>query len=177
MEELPNSQHVLCAWVCGREATDMELCSDEEVVETMTMVLRRFTGDPTLPYPSNILRSKWCMDQRFAGAYSYMGMDSTVGHQCDLASPLPGTANFRLRKLVYVANRSIVLNPTYRGLVYGFQFMKINEHRILMITVWCRACWTFVDSIYREIAFSPGFNFKKSTVNIRQLLTIGVSKA
>lgn len=90
MEELSNSQHVLCAWVCGREAMDMELCSDEQVVESMTRVLRQFTGDPTLPYPANILRSKWCMDQYFAGAYSYMAMDSTVGHQCDLASPLPG---------------------------------------------------------------------------------------
>lgn len=94
MEELSNSQHVLCAWVCGREATDMELCCDEEVVESMTMVLRRFTGDPTLPYPSNILKSKWSMDQYFAGAYSYMAMDSTVGHQCDLANPLPGITNF-----------------------------------------------------------------------------------
>jgi len=90
VEELPNSQHVLCAWVCGREAMDMELCPDEEVVESMTTILRRFTGDSTLPYPANILRSKWCMDQYFAGAYSYMAIDSTVGHQCDLANPLPG---------------------------------------------------------------------------------------
>lgn len=90
MEELSTSQHVLCAWVCGREAADMELCSDEEVVESITRVLRQFTGDPTLPYPANLLRSKWCMDQYFAGSCSYMGMDSTVGHQCDLASPLPG---------------------------------------------------------------------------------------
>jgi len=94
VEELANSQHVLCAWVCGREAMDMELCSDEEVVESITRVLRQFTGDPTLPYPINILRSKWCMDQYFAGAYSYMAMDSNVGHQCDLASPLPGRAKF-----------------------------------------------------------------------------------
>ena len=68
----------------------MELCSDEEVVESITRVLRQFTGDPTLPYPANLLRSKWCMDQYFSGSYSYMGLESTVGHQCDLASPLPG---------------------------------------------------------------------------------------
>lgn len=90
VEELAGSQHVLCAWVSGREAADMELCSDEEVVDSMTRLLRKFTGDPTLPYPTNLLRSKWCMDQYFAGSYSYMAMDSTVGHQCDLASPLPG---------------------------------------------------------------------------------------
>lgn len=91
VEELSTSQHVLCAWICGREAADMELCSDEEVVESITRVLRQFTGDPTLPYPANLLRSKWCMDQYFSGSYSYMGLESTVGHQCDLASPLPGT--------------------------------------------------------------------------------------
>lgn len=96
IEELPNSQHVLCAWVCGREAANMELCSDEEVVESLTRVLRQFTGDPTLPYPTNLLRTKWCMDQYFAGAYSYMAMDSTVGHQCDLASPLPGISQIFL---------------------------------------------------------------------------------
>lgn len=90
VEELPNSHHVLCAWVCGREAMDMELCSDVEVVESLTRVLRQFTGDLTLPYPANILRSKWSLDQYFAGAYSYMAIDSTVGHQCDLANPLPG---------------------------------------------------------------------------------------
>lgn len=90
VEELSTSQHVLCAWICGREAADMELCSDEEVVESITRVLRQFTGDPTLPYPANLLRSKWCMDQYFSGSYSYMGLESTVGHQCDLASPLPG---------------------------------------------------------------------------------------
>lgn len=94
VEELLNSQHVLCTWVCGREAMDMELCSDEEIVESMTTLLRRFTGDSTLPYPANILRTKWCSDQYFAGAYSYIAMDSTIGHQCDLASPLPGISKF-----------------------------------------------------------------------------------
>lgn len=100
VEELAGSQHVLCAWVCGREAADMELCSDEEVVDSMTRVLRQFTGDPTLPYPTNLLRSKWCMDQYFAGSYSYMAMDSTVGHQCDLASPLPGKFFDRLSSYI-----------------------------------------------------------------------------
>lgn len=99
MDELPNSQHVLCAWVSGQEAWDMELCSDEEVMESMTTLLRQFTGDPTLPYPANILRSKWSTDQYFAGAYSYMAMGSTVGHQCDLAAPLPGISVFLVLRL------------------------------------------------------------------------------
>lgn len=111
MEELSTSQHVLCAWICGREAADMELCSDEEVVESITRVLRQFTGDPTLPYPANLLRSKWCMDQYFSGSYSYMGLESTVGHQCDLASPLPGTC-FLLSFLSLSLTNNIIIKTS-----------------------------------------------------------------
>lgn len=90
---------MLCAWICGREAAEMELCSDEEIVDSITRLLRQFTGDPTLPYPANILRSKWCSDQYFAGSYSYMAMNSTVNNQCHLATPIPGTPYFPLKFL------------------------------------------------------------------------------
>lgn len=39
------------------------------------------------------------MDPHFAGAYSYMAMDSTVGHQCDLSNPLPGKKSMKSRKI------------------------------------------------------------------------------
>ncbi|RLU17070.1 hypothetical protein DMN91_011139 [Ooceraea biroi] len=132
VEELANSQHVLCAWVCGREAMDMELCSDEEVVESITRVLRQFTGDPTLPYPANILRSKWCMDQYFAGAYSYMAMDSTVGHQCDLASPLPGSCEPTPPILLFAGEATI---PGHYSTVHGARLSGIREaERIIQLT-------------------------------------------
>ncbi|XP_017787630.1 PREDICTED: spermine oxidase-like [Habropoda laboriosa] len=132
VEELSTSQHVLCACVCGREAADMELCSDEEVVESITRVLRQFTGDPTLPYPANLLRSKWCMDQYFAGAYSYMGMDSTVGHQCDLASPLPGTCEPIPPILLFAGEATI---PGHYSTVHGARLSGIREaERIIQLT-------------------------------------------
>ncbi|CAL7951393.1 unnamed protein product [Xylocopa violacea] len=132
VEELSTSQHVLCAWVCGREAADMELCSDEEVVESITRVLRQFTGDPTLPYPANLLRSKWCMDQYFAGSYSYMGMDSTVGHQCDLASPLPGTCEPIPPILLFAGEATI---PGHYSTVHGARLSGIREaERIIQLT-------------------------------------------
>ncbi|XP_020277702.1 peroxisomal N(1)-acetyl-spermine/spermidine oxidase-like [Pseudomyrmex gracilis] len=132
VEELPNSQHVLCAWVCGREAADMEFCSDEEVVESLTTILRRFTGDPTLPYPANVLRSKWCMDQYFAGAYSYMAMDSTVGHQCDLANPLPGTCESMPPILLFAGEATI---PGHYSTVHGARLSGIREaERIIRLT-------------------------------------------
>ncbi|XP_018044767.1 PREDICTED: spermine oxidase [Atta colombica] len=132
VEELPNSQHVLCAWVCGREAMDMELCPDEEVVESMTTVLRRFTGDSTLPYPANILRSKWCMDQYFAGAYSYMAIDSTVGHQCDLANPLPDSREAISPILLFAGEATV---PGHYSTVHGARLSGIREaERIIQLT-------------------------------------------
>ncbi|XP_011314302.1 peroxisomal N(1)-acetyl-spermine/spermidine oxidase [Fopius arisanus] len=132
IEELPGSQHVLCALVSGREAAEMELCSDEEVVESITRTLRQFTGDPTLPYPSNILRSKWCMDPHFAGAYSYMAMDSTVGHQCDLSNPLPGSCEPIAPILLFAGEATI---PGHYSTVHGARLSGIREaERIIQLT-------------------------------------------
>ncbi|XP_070158216.1 peroxisomal N(1)-acetyl-spermine/spermidine oxidase [Polyergus mexicanus] len=132
VDELPNSQHVLCACVCGREAMDMELCSDEEVVESMTTVLRQFTGDPTLPYPANILRTKWCMDRYFAGAYSYMAMDSTIGHQCDLANPLPDSCETVPPILLFAGEAT---TPGHYSTVHGARLSGIREaERIIQLT-------------------------------------------
>lgn len=90
VEEVEGSKQVLCAYISGPEACQMELASDEEVAAGITSLLRQFTGDSTLPYPVTILRSKWATDPYFCGSFSYMAMDSTVGHQCDLSAPLPG---------------------------------------------------------------------------------------
>lgn len=90
VEEVEGSKHVLCAFISGPEAAQMELASDEEVAEGVTTLLRQFTGDSTLPYPTTILRSKWATDPYFCGSFSYMAVNSTVGHQCDLSCPIPG---------------------------------------------------------------------------------------
>lgn len=90
IEEVEGSKHVLCAYVSGPEAQQMEKASDEEVAEGVTRILRQFTGDASLPFPCTILRSKWACDPYFLGSYSYLGLNSSVGHQCDLSCPLPG---------------------------------------------------------------------------------------
>lgn len=90
IEEVEGSKHVLACHVAGEQAAEMERASDEEVAAGVTRVLRQFTGDGSLPYPSTVLRSRWASDPYFCGSYSYMGLKSTVGHQCDLSSPLPG---------------------------------------------------------------------------------------
>lgn len=91
ISEVQGSKHVLCAYVAGPEAVVMEHLSDEQVAEHVTKTLRQFTGDSTLPYPNTLLRTKWTSDPYFCGAFSYMNMESTVGHFCDLSCPVPGT--------------------------------------------------------------------------------------
>ncbi|KAL2723734.1 peroxisomal N(1)-acetyl-spermine/spermidine oxidase-like isoform X1 [Vespula maculifrons] len=132
IEELPCSQHVLCAWICGREAAEMELCSDEEIVDSITRLLRQFTGDPTLPYPANILRSKWCSDQYFAGSYSYMAMNSTVNNQCHLATPIPGTCE-PVPPILFFAGEATI--PGHYSTVHGARLSGIREaERIIQLT-------------------------------------------
>ncbi|KAJ4443562.1 hypothetical protein ANN_05235 [Periplaneta americana] len=131
-EEMVGSQHVLCAWVAGQEAEFMENCSDEEIASSMTRILRRFTGDPSLPYPNNVLRSKWCTDPYFRGAYSYMGIESSVRHQRDLEAPFPSPSESNIPKLFFAGEAT---SPTHYSTVHGARFTGIREaERILDLT-------------------------------------------
>ncbi|XP_069691766.1 peroxisomal N(1)-acetyl-spermine/spermidine oxidase-like [Periplaneta americana] len=132
IEEMPGSQHVLCAWVAGPEAATMESCSDDEVANSVSLVLRQFTGDPSLPYPSNVLRSKWCTDPYFCGAYSYMGLQSTVPYQCELATPVPGVCDPNPPVLLFAGEAT---SPGQHSTAHGARLSGIREaERILQLT-------------------------------------------
>lgn len=36
--------HVLCGWIAGHEAEYMETVSEQEVIQAITQLVRRFTG-------------------------------------------------------------------------------------------------------------------------------------
>ncbi|KAM5271873.1 peroxisomal N(1)-acetyl-spermine/spermidine oxidase [Ctenodactylus gundi] len=83
------SGHVLCGFIAGQESEFMETLSDEEVLLSLTQVLRRMTGNPQLPAPRNVLRSRWHSAPYTRGSYSYVAVGST-GNDIDLlAQPLP----------------------------------------------------------------------------------------
>lgn len=131
-EEVEGSKHVLCAYVAGPEAAQMELASDEEVVDGVTKVLRQFTGDSTLPYPCTMLRSKWVTDPYFNGAYSYIAMNSHVGHQCELASPLPGPCESEPPVLLFAGEATCV---GHYSTVHGARLSGVREaERIIQLT-------------------------------------------
>lgn len=124
VEEMSDSQHVMCAWVQGQEAAEVERCSDEEVAQSVTRVLRQFTGDCKLPCPVKVLRSRWCSDPYFCGAYSYMGIESEVGHQQELGAPVPGTCDPIAPILLFAGEATC---PGHYSTVHGARLSGIRE--------------------------------------------------
>ncbi|KAJ8939241.1 hypothetical protein NQ318_015199 [Aromia moschata] len=132
VEEVEGSKHVLCAFISGPEAVVMEHASDEEVAEGVTKVLRQFTGDASLPYPSTVLRSKWASDPYFCGSYSYMNMQSNIGHQCDLSCPVPGSCDPVPPILLFAGEATCA---GHHSTVHGARLSGIREaERILQLT-------------------------------------------
>ncbi|KAM6203867.1 peroxisomal N(1)-acetyl-spermine/spermidine oxidase isoform 3-T3 [Sarcoramphus papa] len=81
--------HVLCGFIAGKESEYMETLSDAEVLGTMTRVLRTLTGNPQLPAPRSVLRSRWHSAPYTRGSYSYVAVGSSGDDIDVLAQPLP----------------------------------------------------------------------------------------
>ncbi|XP_067876743.1 peroxisomal N(1)-acetyl-spermine/spermidine oxidase isoform X2 [Heterodontus francisci] len=84
--------HVILAVLAGQEANFMESLSDSEVKNCLTQVIRRFTGNPLIPLPKNIVRSKWHSDRYNKGSYSYTAVGSSGDDIDVIAQPLPLTS-------------------------------------------------------------------------------------
>lgn len=132
IDEMPGSKHVLCAWISGQEAAVMESLADNDVAEGLTHILRQFTGNPCLPYPQMMLRSRWASDPHFCGAYSYMGCCSCVSHQCELGTPVPGPCDPQPPILLFAGEATV---PGYFATVHGARLSGIREaERIILLT-------------------------------------------
>ncbi|KAE8741122.1 hypothetical protein FOCC_FOCC013380 [Frankliniella occidentalis] len=133
LEEVPGSRAVMCVWVAGEEARCAEQESDDAVAEAVTRTLRRFTGDPSLPYPDCLLRSRWSSDPFFQGAVSYLGVESSVGQQCDLSAPLPSTCAETPRPTLLFAGEATC--PGHFATVHGARLSGLREaERVLALT-------------------------------------------
>lgn len=130
--EVPGSKHVLTARISGPEAVVMEQATDEEVVDKITKLMRQFTGDPCIPYPNAILRSKWSSDPYFCGSYAYLNKDSSVGHMCDLSCPLPGNCDSVPPILLFAGEAT---SAGYHSTVNGALLSGVREaERIIDLT-------------------------------------------
>ncbi|MBN3294925.1 PAOX oxidase, partial [Amia calva] len=80
--------HVLCGWIAGHESEYMEFLSEAEVKDSITQVIRRFTGNATIT-PKRIMRSAWYHDPYTCGSYTYVAVGCS-GFDIDIiAEPLP----------------------------------------------------------------------------------------
>ncbi|MBN3312268.1 PAOX oxidase, partial [Atractosteus spatula] len=80
--------HLLCGWIAGEESEYMETLSEEEVKQSITQVIRRFTGNPVIT-PKRILRSQWHLDPYTCGSYSYVAVGCSASDIDSIAEPLP----------------------------------------------------------------------------------------
>ncbi|XP_064173044.1 peroxisomal N(1)-acetyl-spermine/spermidine oxidase-like [Anguilla rostrata] len=80
--------HLLCGWISGHESEHMESLSEAEVEKSVTQVIRRFTGNPTIS-PKRIMRSQWYHDPYTCGSYSYLATGCSGFDIDTLAEPLP----------------------------------------------------------------------------------------
>ncbi|XP_043269280.1 spermine oxidase isoform X3 [Venturia canescens] len=66
---------ILCGWLVGQSARDMELLPEESVKNDVYELLEKFLGKTyNIPRPDHIVRTKWYSDRHFRGCYSYRSM-------------------------------------------------------------------------------------------------------
>eukprot|EP00071_Canis_lupus_P038826 XP_022272383.1 peroxisomal N(1)-acetyl-spermine/spermidine oxidase-like isoform X1 [Canis lupus familiaris] len=101
----------------------METLTDEEVLLSLTQVLRRVTGNARLPAPRSVLRSRWHSAPYTRGSYSYVAVGST-GEDIDrLARPLPEDG----------AEAQALWTPVLRGRCASSSCVHLRENLRLQI--------------------------------------------
>ncbi|OXB75324.1 UNVERIFIED_CONTAM: hypothetical protein H355_008630 [Colinus virginianus] len=123
--------HVLCGFIAGKESEYMETLSDGEVLSTMTHVLRTLTGNPHLPTPRSMLRSRWHSAPYIRGSYSYVAVGSSGEDIDTLAQPLPeDTSDPRPLQVLFAgeATHRSFYSTTHGALLSGWrEAERLNE--------------------------------------------------
>jgi len=65
-----NQPNVLCGWICGEKALEIEKLSNEEVLNDCWDLLKSKVG-PEVPRPIYVNPSRWGSNINFQGSYSY----------------------------------------------------------------------------------------------------------
>ncbi|XP_054379084.1 peroxisomal N(1)-acetyl-spermine/spermidine oxidase isoform X4 [Pongo abelii] len=121
------SVHVLCGFIAGLESEFMETLSDEEVLLCLTQVLRRVTvsgsGNPRLPAPKSVLRSRWHSAPYTRGSYSYVAVGSTGGDLDLMAQPLPADGAGAQLQILFAgeATHRTFYSTTHGALLSGWR--------------------------------------------------------
>jgi len=124
VEDVQTSQQALTVTVADMEAMCIENIPDYQLAEDFTRLIRRFTGDPTLPYPVNVMKSKWTGSQYFRGAGSYIGLKGSPNDQCALADTVPDECGTDPPKLFFAGEATI---SGYFNTLHGARLSGIRE--------------------------------------------------
>ncbi|XP_076630893.1 uncharacterized protein LOC143346566 isoform X2 [Colletes latitarsis] len=82
---------VLCAWISGKYAKQMELLSDSTVSDGLFLLLKMFLDKAyNIPKFNRTIRSSWYTDEHFRGSYSFKSLttEKLSAKTKDLADPL-----------------------------------------------------------------------------------------
>lgn len=108
--------HVLCGWIAGHESEYMETLSEQEVTQSITQLIRRFTGNPIIT-PTRVLRSQWFHDPWTCGSYSYPGKGCSDQDLENMMEPLPRKGSQSQPLQVLFAGEAT--HPCYYSTVHG----------------------------------------------------------
>ncbi|KAL5572481.1 hypothetical protein UlMin_022078 [Ulmus minor] len=105
-----DNSSVLLSWFAGKEALELELLKDEEILNGVSAAISSFFGQPHKKKKSSsqelcngnvstedksdvkftkVLRSQWGNDSLFLGSYSYVAVGSSGDDLDTMAEPLP----------------------------------------------------------------------------------------
>ncbi|XP_026968851.1 peroxisomal N(1)-acetyl-spermine/spermidine oxidase isoform X1 [Sagmatias obliquidens] len=117
------ASQVLCGFIAGLESEFMETLSDEDVLLSLTQVLRRVTGNPRLPAPRSVLRSRWHSAPYTRGSYSYVAVGSSGDDLDLLAQPLPADGRGAQLQVLFAgeATHRTFYSTTHGALLSGWR--------------------------------------------------------
>ncbi|XP_077585783.1 peroxisomal N(1)-acetyl-spermine/spermidine oxidase [Stigmatopora nigra] len=108
--------HILCGWIAGHEASYMETLSEQEVLNAVTQLVRRFTGNPIIT-PRRVLTSQWFHDPWTGGSYSYPSRGCSLQDIENMMEPLPSKRSVSRSLQVLFAGEAT--HPFYYSTVHG----------------------------------------------------------
>lgn len=94
--ECPGNPNVLFAPLAGDELLEFESEDEEKVKRVCGNLLRKYTGDPSLPNPKSVVKTQWCTNPFIRGAYSYPTTKTRLGDRTLMSQSLPNDADPRL---------------------------------------------------------------------------------
>ncbi|XP_054009840.1 spermine oxidase-like isoform X1 [Hylaeus anthracinus] len=125
---------VLCAWISGKYAKQMELLPDNDVSDGLYLLLEMFLDKAyDIPKFDRILRSSWYTDEHFRGSYSFRSIttEKLNAKTKDLADPLVTTDGKPIIHFAGEATHDHYYSTVHGAIETGFREADriINFHR------------------------------------------------